>query len=287
MIDQPAAWLAYQRDRWMRPDAQRFMRPDPARWIRPDVARYLLPGTNPADVFAALDRKYNPNQPRVPAGQTGGGRWTDGGAIGSSILVGRNDHRIISDADPPVVAAGQQFAQAGGRRSGTVVRINGRTFELTPGQEAELQAVQARADSALARVRQLDPAWKPTPNSYDTVDGRIEAYRIEARQARDRIDELSRIVVGTGPFAAESLPARGPDRNFTAGEHREINRIGSETGCQTCGTPEPGTPRGNFVIDHQPPTALNSAGLAQRLYPQCLSCSLKQGGYVSYLKGRR
>jgi hypothetical protein len=38
----------------------RSMRPDAARWIRHGVARFLKPGTNSADVFPALDRKYWP-----------------------------------------------------------------------------------------------------------------------------------------------------------------------------------------------------------------------------------
>jgi hypothetical protein len=66
-----------QRARFMRSDAARYMRPDATRYIRPDVARFLKPGTDPADVFPALDRKYNPNQRRIPAGRPGSGRWTD------------------------------------------------------------------------------------------------------------------------------------------------------------------------------------------------------------------
>jgi hypothetical protein len=65
---------AHQRARFMRPDAARYMRPDAARYIRPDVARFLKPGTNPADVFPALDRKYSPNQRLIAAGRPGGGR---------------------------------------------------------------------------------------------------------------------------------------------------------------------------------------------------------------------
>lgn len=35
-----------------------------------------------------LARKYNPDQPRVPAGNTGGGQWTSGGGGGSPALAG-------------------------------------------------------------------------------------------------------------------------------------------------------------------------------------------------------
>lgn len=65
------AYDAYQHARWMRPDAH--------RWLRPDAMRFLIPGSDPAKIFPALDRKFNPNQPRVPAGSPDGGQWTDGG----------------------------------------------------------------------------------------------------------------------------------------------------------------------------------------------------------------
>lgn len=76
-IDQHAH-EAHQRARFMRSDIARWLKPDAARFIRPDVVRFLRPGTHPAEVFPALDQKYSPNQRRVPAGQPGGGRWTDG-----------------------------------------------------------------------------------------------------------------------------------------------------------------------------------------------------------------
>ena len=36
------------------------------------------------DIQRLLDGKYDPNQPRVPAGQPGGGQWTSGGSNRSS-----------------------------------------------------------------------------------------------------------------------------------------------------------------------------------------------------------
>ena len=38
---------------------------------------------------------------------------------------------------------------------------------------------------------------------------------------------------------------------------------------------------GNWVGDHQPPTALNPPGSAQVYQPQCLQCMRQQGGQVS------
>jgi hypothetical protein len=70
MSPQGEAFARHQQARWLKPDA--------ARWVRPDVARFLKPGTAPADVFPALQRKYSPSQPRVPAGNgIESGRWTN------------------------------------------------------------------------------------------------------------------------------------------------------------------------------------------------------------------
>ena len=89
-----------------------------------------------------------------------------------------------------------------------------------------------------------------------------------------------------GPYAGESIAARGPERDFTLEERAEMNRIGR---CHTCGTTEPGTKSGDFIPDHQPPSKLNPKEEPQRLYPQCASCSRRQGGEVNgaYVGGRR
>jgi hypothetical protein len=224
----------------------------------------------------ALKAGFNPGQPRVPAGQRDGGQWTSGGG---------NNARIISDAAPDNNwIPGAQYAQSTPRGGRGLVRINGRWVQPTPGQAARLTVAEARAQDAIRRVQEIDPSWKPTPSAYESVEGLIRAHEADAQQAQSRLSELTRVGIGPGPFAGESIPARGSERDFTAAERSEINRIGSETGCHTCGTFNPGTPLGNFVTDHQFPSALNSMSREQRLYPQCLSCSLRQGGHTLYLR---
>ncbi|QIL80978.1 RHS repeat protein [Diaphorobacter sp. HDW4A] len=83
-----------------------------------------------------------------------------------------------------------------------------------------------------------------------------------------------------GPHAGDSIPARGPGRDFTPEERDSINDIGDATGCHTCGSTVPGTNSGNWIPDHQPPNALNPDAGPQRLYPHCLSCSRRQGGQI-------
>lgn len=83
-----------------------------------------------------------------------------------------------------------------------------------------------------------------------------------------------------GPFTGDSIPARGPERDFTKPERDAMNKIGKETGCHTCGSKDPRTKSGDFVPDHQPPNKLNPQNGPQRLYPHCKSCSRRQGGQV-------
>ena len=223
--------------------------------------------------LAAYHSHFNPNQPRVPKGHHDGGQWTRVG--------GGYDPRVLSDVTPHNDwQSGAQYANAN-RRSFGPIRINGRLVEPTPGQAARLAVAQARAHDAIARVRDLDRNWKPRPSlKYETVEGLIRTYEAEAQEAEAQIAELARVGIGPGPFAGESIPARGPERDFTIQERATIDQFGYSTGCHTCGTRDPSTIWRHFVPDHQPPTRLNSLGRAQRLYPQCVGCSRKQGLWI-------
>jgi hypothetical protein len=64
-----SAYLEHQLKRWMRPDAHHY--------VRPDWRRFLRPGFEDDHPFALYERKYSPDQPRVPAGNREGGQWTD------------------------------------------------------------------------------------------------------------------------------------------------------------------------------------------------------------------
>ncbi len=90
-----------------------------------------------------------------------------------------------------------------------------------------------------------------------------------------------------GRFANGSIPARSTARNFNKAERSAINKIGAESGCHNCGITTAGTKSGNFILDHQPPSALAPVGTQQSLYPHCTSCSSKQGGTVSGIVRKR
>lgn len=134
MYQDKPEWIAHQRKRWMRPDAARWWRPDAHRWMTPEAQRALLPDSmqikaqpqpEPVDL-AALEaarqqllrlrsellalraelkfrqffrslKGYNPNQPRVPAGNPDGGQWTSGGSSASDGL----DQGLATAPDQP------------------------------------------------------------------------------------------------------------------------------------------------------------------------------------------
>jgi len=220
-------------------------------------------------------KDYDPDQPRVPAGSPDGGQWTSDGGSGSST-----DPRIISGAIPGNASIpGAQYA--GGIEEGEGENRVRQSLEATPAQEARLAIAESRWQDMISQVQALDINWKPTPGLYETVEGQMTNLEAQTQEAQNRLSELASFGIGPGPFAAESIPARGPDRDFTAQERAQINEIGSETGCHTCGTQDPETSSENFVPDNQPPSALNSIGGAQRLYPQCLTCSRRQGGWIT------
>jgi hypothetical protein len=249
----------------------------------------------------------------VPRGDPDGGQWTRGpGGVGgegdgdipsgtatrdgrrparrlapaeppAEKPLGLTDPRAISDANPDNEwELGEQYAQARPPRGvGARVTIRNRTFHLNNEQAIRIDWSHIQMNAAIARVREIQPTWNPTPQSYETVEGLIAANIAIARQADARLLELHRGgVVGPVQNPSGSIPARGPSRRLTDAEREIINRLGSELGCHTCGTFNPGTPLGNWVPDHQLPNAINPPGTSQRLYPQCLSCSRRQGGWV-------
>jgi RHS repeat-associated protein len=113
----------------------------------------------------------------------------------------------------------------------------------------------------------------------------IKASREGAEQA-GKLAAKKGDTLKPGPFAKESIPARGPKRDFNKAERSKINDAGRSDGCHTCGKPDPATKSGNFIPDHQPPNALNTSGGPQRLFPHCKGCSKRQGGQVTQAKNR-
>lgn len=64
-----------------------------------------------------LARKYNPDQPRVPAGNTGGGQWTSGGGGGGPALAGTDFLSDLGAALSSALNFGDVVADTSGEES--------------------------------------------------------------------------------------------------------------------------------------------------------------------------
>lgn len=108
-------YLEHQLKRWMRPDAHHFVRPDWRRFVRPEFQQ-----DHP---FALYERKYSPDQPRVPVGDPLGGQWTDGPPPSSPVSSGstgttENLQRVQFTADDRSLSS-ERLIRLGGENLGS------------------------------------------------------------------------------------------------------------------------------------------------------------------------
>jgi hypothetical protein len=195
-----------------------------------------------------------------------------------------DEAEVLSDASPEPVLPDRRYAQAGGGRPSN---RSGRILGAEPAETLAGIRV-ANFQSHIETIRKLEPNNPQlsyvAPKGWVPTERDVTRIHEELLRARERVrGELlpNRNTLEPGPYAGESIPARSSKRDFTVQERATNDRIGYRTGCHTCGTRNPGTKYGNFVLDHQPATGLNSEGSGQRLFPQCLSCSSLQGGQVN------
>jgi hypothetical protein len=214
------------RRRWLKPDWQRWMREDVDRWMPPiveakgvqaapaadaefaaelrrlqaqqDSLRHMLAGVTFELALRRLRRKYNPDQPRVPAGNgRESGRWTDVGGSGAP----KRDQSERSNT-----ARSTDFSAI--RRRGTPF------VGATPGQQFRLDQAIGRTENALAQIRQYDPNWRPrevTLTSLDSAEGAIAVVEARAAEAETRLNELrSGIGANFGPPLEMQNPRTGP-----------------------------------------------------------------------------
>ncbi|MFC4853959.1 DNRLRE domain-containing protein [Actinophytocola glycyrrhizae] len=88
--------------------------------------------------------------------------------------------------------------------------------------------------------------------------------------------------LGPGPYAKEGVGLVNGNIN-APGVRDLINDAGNKYGCHTCGAASSGNKSGNWIPDHQPPTALVPPGTPQTAYPHCSGCARSQGGMVRQL----
>jgi hypothetical protein len=139
---------------------------------------------------------FSDTWPVASSGSPANRQWM-GGGIGAE-----SDPRVISDVTPDNDwRPGTRYAQnrePPGRGFRPLI-IRGRLVEPEPGQASRLFEAQTRAEKTIARVREIDPKWRPRPSAYESVEGLIRAYEADAEQAQARLRELTAPLLPTIP----------------------------------------------------------------------------------------
>lgn len=145
------------------------------------------------------EEKYDPNQPRVPAGNPDSGQWTyvPGYARGRALqefddyLRGKPSLPNIDDIrrrrEGEVVEANLRPRSGGGGRIGAQFQNS------TPAQQARLAAAETEAREGLRLVRQIDPNYRLAEDSLTmpgSIEGAIANQQAITRQARTRLIEI-------------------------------------------------------------------------------------------------
>jgi hypothetical protein len=205
-------------------------------------------------LWLTLRAGYKPGQPRWPRGHDGAGRWSGGPGIGHNSEPSGIDQNFEEQSPQEVENFHDRIA-----------------FRI-------LQELLGAAGAAALLGVPMVIATTSSTASDDTVDA---AIRASGKKPSDFIPPG----VGPGPYTKGWIPAAPADEPGTATQST-INKMGSAWGCSTCGTMNSGLESGNWVGDHQPPTAFNSNKGRQSLLPQCIACSDAQGGRVNALLRR-
>jgi len=99
-----AAFLERELMRGMRPNARQF--------VSPNWRRFVPSGSDLASVYERYERKYRPDQARVPAGSSEGGQWTDDG--------GHSTNDEVSSRTPAGTSADETIEFSAASRKGGV-----------------------------------------------------------------------------------------------------------------------------------------------------------------------
>ena len=110
---------------------------------------------------------------------------------------------------------------------------------------------------------------------------------MEDELARERALKGANYLIRPGKYAKGSIPAfKGKSRNFSANTRKVINELGNKNGCHSCGVKDQVQ---KWELDSGSFTCQLSCEkrVKQRLYPQCLKCSRKQGGRLSAIAKKK
>jgi CDI toxin RNase A-like protein len=136
----------------------------------------------------AQQRKYSPDQPRVPAGNPDGGQWTSGGGEGA----GRNDPTVLSDATADnVFEPGTRLAAD---NSAASYRIDLQEEEARGGHAISAH-VNRSPEALMAQAREnfdRNPnARESRSGSFSSLEAATKLVNSTLAQNRDMVDRVA------------------------------------------------------------------------------------------------
>lgn len=139
---------------------------------------------------------FDPNQPRVPAGNPDGGQWTT--EFGAETSANTDDEgRILSDVTPDndwIPGADYASRRAGRWPAAYSAHFPGATYS----QLVRLDQAVGRTAIAVSHIHQRDPTWQPSARGW-LSGNRIEGYiRLEEERAAEAEAHLLRLRTGIG-----------------------------------------------------------------------------------------
>jgi hypothetical protein len=160
---------------------------DSKRWISDEI---IGPQSQLSDAAAPISEGVPPAEmwPDRPAD-------SDYQLSTRQSIEAQSDRRIVSDITPDNDwMPGARYASKGQppRRRGGPVQIGDRFVTPSYEQGIRLTTAEARAQDAIARVREFDPSWRPKPSAYESVEGLIRAHEADAQQAQAHLREIAR-----------------------------------------------------------------------------------------------
>ncbi len=166
-----------------------------------------------------LARKYNPDQPRVPAGNADGGQWTSGGGSGGSALTGTDWISDLGNAFSAALTFGDVVADTSGEESWAFFQEGTRT----DGSLAE-RAVVNRDGSTI----QSEFADADKPSDWDE---RHTVTLPEGGKTTFETADRTQTIRDGGPdgevVSRSTWTERGPEREATVQEARTPSRPSS------------------------------------------------------------
>lgn len=104
---------------------------DAHRFLHADWRRHVTPGSELAALFSEIERKYRPEQPRVPAGNREGGQWTADGGLGGPSADSADGIGVVAGLVIPICIVGAKSVFGDGTWKVVYICADGREITRT------------------------------------------------------------------------------------------------------------------------------------------------------------